>query len=83
MNKYTKQNIIFTAKVSLIFFVVVLFGIYVGNILFGTNSLEVLNDRKTDKAKLENVILALKKENAALQKEYFELRQLDPDMRRK
>jgi chaperonin cofactor prefoldin len=63
-------------------FVVILFGIYVGNVLFGKSSLEVLWSLKTDKERLELRIDELKKENADLQKKLFELQQLDPDTRK-
>ena len=57
--------------------VVVLLAIYVGLLLFGTNSVEVLYERKVQQRTLERNIEFLKKENARLQKEYFELKELE------
>ena len=57
------------------------FGIYMGDLFFGKSSLDVLLGLQTDKEQLERRVIELKHENAALQKEFFELRQLDPDMR--
>lgn len=58
---------------------VILFGIYVGNTLFGQSSLDVLLNLQTQKEYLQQNVLDLKEENSKLQKQYFELRQLDPD----
>lgn len=58
---------------------VILFGVYVGDMLFGKSSLDVLLNLQEDKKQLQMRVLHLKKENSILQKEYFELRQLDPD----
>ena len=49
------------------------------NVLFGDNSLQVYNSLKYKKEYLEEEILRLKKENAYLQKEYFELKNLEPE----
>jgi len=46
------------------------------NILFGDNSLQVYNSLKYKKEYLEDEILRLQKENAYLQKEYFELKKV-------
>lgn len=57
---------------------VVMAAMFIGEMLFGKNSLEVyltLNDSKTT---LEKKIYHLKNENAALQKKYFELKNLMP-----
>lgn len=71
-----------TMKIIFIVFCVVGVSIYVGNMLFGVNSFEILYSINKDKSRLSVAIATLKKENAALQKEYFELRELDPDMRK-
>ena len=73
----------FVLKLFAIGIVVILFGVYVGDILFGRSSLDVLLGLQSDRDALEQRVHELKQENAALQKEYFELRQLDPDMRNK
>lgn len=70
----------FAFKVLVMGFVVVLLGIYTGRVLFGTSSLDVLLGLQADKVLLKKRVETLKKENAALQKTYFELRQLDPDL---
>jgi cell division protein FtsB len=49
------------------------------NVLFGDNSLQVYNSLKYKKEYLEDEILRLQKENAYLQKEYFELKNLEPE----
>ncbi|MDR3346739.1 MAG: septum formation initiator [Campylobacteraceae bacterium] len=82
LSKIDKKQFMLYAKRTLLGFVVILFGIYVGNVLFGKSSLEVLWSLKTDKERLELRIDELKKENADLQKKLFELQQLDPDTRK-
>ena len=49
------------------------------NVLFGDNSLQVYNSLKNKKEYLEEEILRLQKENAYLQKKYFELKNLEPE----
>lgn len=69
------------------FIVIVIFSIaftiflsyHVANILFGDNSLEVYNSLKHKKEYLEKEIVRLQKNNAYLQKEYFELKNLEPE----
>ncbi len=51
----------------------------VASILFGDNSLEVYNSLKYKKEYLENEIKRLQDNNAHLQKEYFELKNLEPE----
>ena len=58
---------------------VLVFGIYLGILLFGDNSLEVLMDLEEYELYLDNEIKTLKNENATLQKQLFELRELDAD----
>ena len=57
---------------------ILLFGIYVGVLIYGENSLTVLNHLKEKKQVLRQEEKALKTENQRLQKEYFELKQLEP-----
>ena len=47
------------------------------NLLFGDNSIQVYNSLKHKKEYLEDEISRLQKENAYLQKEYFELKNLE------
>jgi cell division protein FtsL len=77
-----KKKFISYGNKGLICFLVIIFGIYVGNILFGKSSFEVLWSLKNDKYRLEKRIDELKKENSDLQKRLFELQQLDPDTRK-
>jgi len=57
---------------------ILLFGIYVGVLVYGENSLTVLNQLKDKKEDLSHEEKILKNENQRLQKEYFELKQLEP-----
>uniref|UniRef100_UPI004047A40D FtsB family cell division protein n=1 Tax=Aliarcobacter sp. TaxID=2321116 RepID=UPI004047A40D len=66
--------------ITIISLVVTIFLSYhASNILFGDNSLQVYNSLKNKKEYLEGEILRLQKENAYLQKEYFELKNLEPE----
>ncbi|AII14083.1 hypothetical protein CIG2463D_0216 [Campylobacter iguaniorum] len=58
---------------------VVVAGVYVGNALFGTRSLDVMLDLYNQKSSLQHEVKKLQEANSALQKEYFELIGLDPD----
>ena len=58
---------------------VVLFVWYVRVLLFGENSLSVLNSLKKEKATLLQQSKSLKHSNQKLQKKYFELIQLNSD----
>jgi len=57
---------------------ILLFGIYVGVLMYGENSLTVLNQLKEKKRNLIQDERTLKVENQRLQKVYFELKQLEP-----
>lgn len=69
----------FYIKIFLLALVVVIFGIYVGDILFGKSSLEVLLDLQDRRDTLKQNVKIMKQKNALLQKEYFELKQLEPN----
>ena len=56
-------------KFSVLLFLVLTSGIYIGILLFGTNSLEVLIGLEDYETYLQNEIIRLKSENAELQKE--------------
>ncbi|KFN40912.1 MAG: hypothetical protein JU82_00610 [Sulfuricurvum sp. MLSB] len=58
---------------------VLIAGIYMGLIFFGNNSLSVLLDLEEHQDYLIEDIERLKAENAALQKQYFEFKELDAD----
>jgi hypothetical protein len=68
-----------TSKFFLAASVVLGVGIYMGFIFFGDNSLSVLLDLEEHQNYLSEDIERLKAENAALQKQYFELKELDAD----
>jgi len=55
-----------------------LFGIYLSIIIYGENSYSVLSQLKDEKNSLSQQERILKVENQRLQKEYFELKQLEP-----
>ncbi len=79
VNKRESKNIFFYLKIFALFVVVIGFGIYIGDMLFGNSSLDVLLNLQSEKEILQKSIEALKQENAILQKEYFELKDLDPE----
>jgi len=56
--------------------VVVALGVYVGVLLYGTNSLEVLFGLQDYEDYLQTQIKELKVQNAELQREYFELKEI-------
>ena len=59
--------------------ITIFLGYHVANILFGDTSLEVYNSLKYKKEYLQKEIKRLQMENAHLQKEYFELKNLEPE----
>ncbi len=63
-------------KFFLLFVLVILLGIYLGVLLYGTNSLEVLFGLQEYENYLQDEVIHLKKENAGLQREYFELKEI-------
>ena len=57
---------------------ILILGIYVGVLMYGENSLSVLNTLKEKKEYLTQEKRAIKSENQKLQKIFFELKQLEP-----
>jgi hypothetical protein len=57
---------------------ILLFGVYVGILMYGENSLTVLTELKEKKLELLKEKKAIKIRNQKLQKEFFELKQLEP-----
>ena len=57
---------------------ILLFGVYVGILMYGENSLNVLTHIKDKEQALLEQKRVLKIENQKLQKEYFQLKQLEP-----
>ena len=58
--------------------VIMLFGVYLGILIYGENSLTVLNHLRQEKENLLTEATQLKSKNQRLQKEFFELKQLQP-----
>ena len=58
---------------------ILLFGIYLGILIYGENSLTVLKQLKEKKHTLLKEGQTLKKNNQELQKAFFELKQLEPN----
>jgi cell division protein FtsB len=65
------QNLLITLSV-------IIAAIFIGETLFGKNSLEVYLSLQKDKERFKEKINKIQYENAALQKEYFELNSLLP-----
>jgi len=63
-------------KFSLLLILIILLGVYIGILLYGTNSLEVLFGLQEYEHYLHNEVEQLKAENAELQREYFELKEI-------
>lgn len=62
---------------------VAMFAFYVGNMMFGKRSLDVMLSLQSKKERLSEDVEILKKMNARLQKDYFELQGLEPDFNKK
>lgn len=63
-------------KFLLLFLLVISLGVYLGVLLYGTNSLEVLFGLEEYEDYLQSEVTRLKNQNAELQREYFELREI-------
>lgn len=63
-------------KFFILILMVLAFGIYIGLILYGTNSIEILFGLQEYELYLEDEVYRLKHENAQLQREYFELKEI-------
>ena len=75
LQKYKKFIVIAITSIAFTIFL----SYHVANILFGDNSLEVYNSLKDKRIYLQEEIIRLQKHNAYLQKEYFELKNLEPE----
>ena len=60
-------------------FLILAFGIYVGILLFGNNNLITLINLREQRELLQEKVEALNKENAKLQKEYFEMQLIEKE----
>ena len=63
-------------KFLVLLVIVLAFGIYLGLIFYGTNSLEILLGLEDYERYLQDEVYELKQENAELQREYFELKEI-------
>lgn len=63
-------------KFLIYLFIVVGFGIYLGSLLYGSSSLEVMFGLQEYESYLKSEIQTMKNENASLQREYFELKEI-------
>jgi len=78
--KIEKKKLKLIVYGSLAIVVTIILGQYVSQLLFeGKNSLKVYNKLKRQKEQLQYNIEKLQFENARLQKEYFELKNLEPE----
>ena len=79
--KYFIKNNLRFISFSLVFsFIFISSAFYVSNLLFrGTHSYELYTHLKKQKIQLENDIKILQYENATLQKDYLELKNLEPE----
>ncbi|NPA04148.1 MAG: hypothetical protein GXO61_04725 [Epsilonproteobacteria bacterium] len=77
-NLLKKRLLALLVRYSGFLFIIVLLAIYIGRILFGPNSVEVLYNLSVQEKTLKRKIEFYKRANARLQKEYFELKELEP-----
>ena len=63
-------------KIILIASFVIIIGIYLGNLFFGENSIDALWQIQEYESSLAQEVKQLKEENALMQKEYFELKEI-------
>ena len=77
MNKINLKKIV---EISLLVILTIFFAQYVASLLFlGKNSYETYDSLKTKKVQLEDKINSMQILNAKLQKDYFELKNLEPE----
>lgn len=75
----TRQNgVRFIFIVLFLVLVTVFLAQHIADLFFGDNSIEVYSALKQKEAHLQNEIIRLQADNARLQKEYFELKNLEP-----
>lgn len=75
----TRQNgVRFIFIVLFLVLVTVFLAQHIADLFFGDNSIEVYSALKQKEAYLQNEIIRLQADNARLQKEYFELKNLEP-----
>ncbi len=64
-------------KIVLVIIIAIILGFYIVDLMFGKRSFSRMIDLNNNLAILEKSVNNLKKENARLQKEYFELKELE------
>ena len=64
-------------RIVLIIITAIILGFYIIDLMFGKRSLSRMIDLNNNLNVLEKRVKSLKKENARLQKEYFELKELE------
>jgi len=64
-------------KIVLVIVGAILFALYIFDLLFGSRSYMRLLDLQNEYNKLHSHVTTLKKKNETLQKEYFELKELE------
>ncbi len=78
-NRPDGKGVGFSLKSAFITMILILlFGVYIGILIYGENSTTVLDNLKAEKKRLTLEANELKSENQKLQKEYFELKNLEP-----
>jgi len=65
-------------RLALLIGIVIALGVYLGFLLFGENSLEQYLKLQDEKRYYQQLVIELKEQNAKLQKEYFELKEIQP-----
>ena len=79
-NRYITKEIKRFTVIAIVSIAITLFLSYhVANLLFGVNSFDVYKSLKDKKSYLTSEINRLQESNARLQKEYFELKNLEPE----
>jgi len=63
-------------KFFILFVLVIVLGVYLGVLFYGTNSMEVLFGIQDYENYLQDEVVRLKTKNAELQREYFELKEI-------
>ncbi|MDA3966373.1 hypothetical protein [Helicobacter sp. WB40] len=58
--------------------IVCIIGVYFANLMFGANSLSILLELHQKEQKMQEEVRSLTEQNANLQKEFFELKGLEP-----
>ena len=79
MKNFLRSYRKFIAIIVISIAITIFLSYHVANVLFGKSSLEVYNSLKNKKVYLEKEIIRLQEDNAYLQKEYFELKNLEPE----